>query len=84
MAVHSAGPQATGEFPAQLAPALDKEGLIDRLVAHPHHRIVWELDTQATSDLFGRPPLSVASFQSPPVATKSPHPSEWMFRFWPA
>jgi hypothetical protein len=28
--------------------------------------------------------VSVARFQSPLLATRSPHPSERMFRFWPA
>ena len=35
------------QLPAQLAAALDEQRLVDRLVAHPHHRIVWELDPQA-------------------------------------
>ena len=51
---HCAG---SGPAPAQLAPALDVEGLVDRLVAHPHHRIVWEVDAQAAGDLLGRPQL---------------------------
>ena len=28
--------------------------------------------------------LSMAMRRSPLVATRSPHPSEWMFRSWPA
>jgi hypothetical protein len=52
--------QAAREFAAELASALDKEGLVDRLVAHPHHRIVRELLAQAHRYLFGRPPCVVS------------------------
>ena len=52
-----ARPQAAHQLPAELTPALDEEVPIDRLVAHPHHRIVWIVRTQAESDLLGRPPL---------------------------
>ncbi len=44
------------QLPAQLAPALHEECLVDRLVAHPHHRIVGELHPQAPGDLLRRPP----------------------------
>jgi hypothetical protein len=36
----------------QSAPKM-AEGLVDRLVAHLHHRIVWELTLQAPGDLVG-------------------------------
>jgi len=54
-AAHPARAQATGQLAAQLTTALDEERLVDRLVAHPHHRIVWELEAQAAGDLLGRP-----------------------------
>src|ERR1019366_2224917 len=56
----SGGPartQAPGQLLAELTPPLDEEVPIDRLVAHPHHRIVWILRTQAEGDLLGGPPL---------------------------
>ncbi len=56
-ALGPAAAQAPVQLPAQLASSLDEEGLVDRLVAHPHHRIVWELPAQAPGDLLGRPPL---------------------------
>jgi hypothetical protein len=34
--------QAAGQLTAQLTASLDEEGLVDRLVAHLHHRIVGE------------------------------------------
>ena len=36
----ASGTKTAGELPAQLAAALDEEGLVDRLVAHPHLRVV--------------------------------------------
>ena len=54
--------QAAGQLPTELAPALDKECLVDRLVAHPHHRIVGEVVAQAPGDLIGRPPLAEPPF----------------------
>src|SRR5664279_5075692 len=36
----ASGTQTAGELPAQLAAALDEERLVDRLVAHPHLRVV--------------------------------------------
>ena len=47
------GAQAAGQLAAQLASALDEEGLVDRLVAHPHHRIVGKLEAQTHRDLLG-------------------------------
>ena len=55
-ALGPAGAQAAGELAAQLSPPLDVDALVDRLVRHPHHRIVGELDRQAASDLLRRPP----------------------------
>jgi transposase len=49
--------QAPSELATQLTSALDEQGLVDRLVAHPHHRIVGILEAQAPGDLLGRPPL---------------------------
>ncbi len=43
--------QAAGELTAELTTALDEEGLVDRLVAHLHHRIVSEVQAQALGDL---------------------------------
>src|ERR1700734_2643798 len=49
-ALSLAGDATTAQTARELAPefasALDKEGLVDRLVAHPHHRIVRELLAQ--------------------------------------
>ena len=45
---------------AQLASALDEQGLVDRFVAHPHHRIVWVLEAQPLGDLSRRPPFAQA------------------------
>ncbi len=42
---------------AELTPALDIERLVDRLVAHLHHRIVRVLEAQAPGDLLGGPKL---------------------------
>src|SRR5674476_45512 len=36
----ASGTQTAGELSAQLAAALDEERLVDRLVAHPHLRVV--------------------------------------------
>ena len=56
-ALDAAGAQTPGQFATQLTAALDEERLIDGLVAHPHHRIVWKLEAQPAGDLLGRPPL---------------------------
>jgi hypothetical protein len=45
--------QASRQLPAQLAPPLDEERLVDRLVAHLHHRIIPEVATQTVGDLLG-------------------------------
>jgi hypothetical protein len=50
------GAQATGQLPAQLTAALHEQGLVDGLVAHPHHGIACELDPQPGRDLLRRPP----------------------------
>ena len=36
--------QAASQLTAQLTPALDEQRLVDRLVAHLHHRIIGELE----------------------------------------
>src|SRR5680860_1202027 len=46
-------PQTLVQVAAQLAPALDIKGLIDRLVTHTHLRIAWEVDLQPGRDLLG-------------------------------
>ena len=56
-ALSPTGSQATGSSRRSSPAALDEQRLIDRLVAHPHHRIVWELQPQPAGDLLGRPPL---------------------------
>ena len=48
------GPQPFVQVTAQLAAALDVQGLVDRLVGHPHLRIVGEVDPQPCRDLLGR------------------------------
>ena len=48
--------QTPGQLPTQLASSLDEQAFVDRLVAHPHHRIVGILKTQALGDLLGPPP----------------------------
>ena len=45
------------QLSSQLAAALDEQRLVDRLVAHPHRRIVRVLEAQPPGDLLGRPPL---------------------------
>jgi len=52
-----AGAETAVQLPAQLAPALDEQRLVDGLVAHPHHRIVGELEPQPAGDLLRRPPF---------------------------
>ena len=49
--------QAFDQLTARATSALDEERLVDRLVAHPHHRIVGMLETQPVGDLLGRPQL---------------------------
>jgi hypothetical protein len=49
--------QATGQLTTQFTAALDEEGLVNGLVTHLHHRIVWILEAQARRDLLGRPQL---------------------------
>ena len=49
------GPQAAVQLSTQLTAALNEQGLVDRFVTHPHHRIVCELDPQAAGDLLERP-----------------------------
>ncbi len=51
------GPQAAVQLSSQLTPALDEQRLVDRLVAHPHRRIVRVLEAQPPGDLLGRPCL---------------------------
>ena len=50
-AFRAAGAQAAGQLPAQLAPALHVQRLVDGLVAHMHHGIARELDPQPAGDL---------------------------------
>ena len=49
--------QTASELPAQLAPSLDIERLIDRLVADLHAWIIAELEPETLGDLLGRPEL---------------------------
>jgi hypothetical protein len=50
-ALGPAGAQAAGQFPAEFASALHVDAAVDRLMGHPHHRIVGELGPQAAGDL---------------------------------
>jgi hypothetical protein len=50
-AFRPAGTQAAGQLAAQLTAALHEQGLVDGLVAHPHHGIACELDPQPGRDL---------------------------------
>src|SRR5687767_9157504 len=55
MTLSAIGPQAPGQLAAQLATTLDVERLVDRLVRHPHLRVVGELGRQALRDLLRGP-----------------------------
>src|SRR6266852_2300835 len=48
-------PQARRQLPAQRPPALHVDRLVDRLVRHPHLRLVRELRSQHHADLLRRP-----------------------------
>src|SRR5947199_8739376 len=61
-ALGPAAAQTTGQLAAKLASALHVEGLVDRLVRHPHLGILGELVAQTASDLQRRP-------QTPQVST---------------
>ena len=43
LACRSSRAQASGQLTAEFASALDEQGLVDRLVAHPHLRVVREV-----------------------------------------
>ena len=43
LAAGASGAQASGQLTTQFAAALDEKGLVDRLVAHPHLRVVREV-----------------------------------------
>ena len=49
--------QAARQLTAELAPTLDEQRLVNRLVAHLHHRIIRELETQSRRDLLRTPQL---------------------------
>ena len=57
----TAGTQRGLDQPGQLPARLDVDGLIDRLVGHPHLRIVGEIFAQPTRDLLRTVPLFQAS-----------------------
>ena len=90
-----AGAQARGQLPAQLAPALDVERLVDRLVADPHLLIVGEVhagrDGRSVlgSTAAGRsacPAHTVAAAGCRPASRSSagpPAPRPWPARHWP-
>src|SRR4029453_6881834 len=53
--------QVAGQLPAQRAAGLDEQRQVDRLVRHPHLRIVREGSNEPTGDLLRRPaPLELA------------------------
>ncbi|AMB40234.1 hypothetical protein AUT26_08435 [[Arthrobacter] sp. ATCC 21022] len=54
-ATRSAGTECCLDLAFESASGLDVEGLIDRLRAHRHLRVVWELFDQLVADLFRRP-----------------------------
>jgi hypothetical protein len=56
------GPQAGGQLPAQGTPALDVEGLVDRLVRDPHGFIIGEVDPEPVRDLLGLHDLAQRRF----------------------
>jgi hypothetical protein len=43
--------QAARQLASQLTPALHVDGLVDRLVRHPHHGLVGKLDAEPLGDL---------------------------------
>src|SRR5262249_55754142 len=53
----AAGAQARRQLPAQRPAALHIDRLVDRLVAHPHLRLIRELPGQHRRDLPRRPPF---------------------------
>ncbi len=65
------GPQTGVQLFAQRSTALDEQRLIDRLVRHPHLRVVWIRESQPRRDLLGRPArleLSLDYRPEPPAA----------------
>ena len=49
--------QTAGQFTSELATTLNKQGLVDGLVAHSHLQIIGEVEEQALRNLFWRPQL---------------------------
>ena len=66
------GPQARRQLPAQRPAALHVERLVDRLVRHPHLRIVRELPPQPSRDLLRRPVLLQPGLHPAPAAPSFP------------
>jgi len=56
-AADPAGAQRLFDLLGQLAFGSDIEGLVDRLVRHPHLRIAWEVSFQPSRNLLGTVPL---------------------------
>ena len=75
------GAQVLGQLPAQPAAALDVQRLVDRLVRHPHLRIVGEVHPQPAGDLFRDSGSS--SSPAPPGATPGWWPASPAATVWP-
>ena len=67
-----ARPQAGGQLPAQSAPALHIQRLVDRLVGHPHLALVGEPRGQGVADLPRRPLLAFSQSSTCARSTGSP------------
>jgi hypothetical protein len=67
------GPQTARKVRAQGAAALHEQRLVDRLVRHPHLRIVRVIVPQPGRDLLGRPPRREEGFHG---RSKAPVPGE--------
>ena len=66
--LRATGAQTAGQFAAQLAAALHVQRLVDRLVRHPHLRIVGKLDAQPPGDLLRA--TTTARDPRPPAAQR--------------
>src|SRR5262249_39563469 len=60
----ASGPHAGGHLSLERTPALDIEGLVDRLMADPHRIIIREVDFEPVGDLLRAPRR-----HPPPVAS---------------
>ena len=60
LALAAPAPQRSSQILAELAPGLDEQRLIDRLVRHPHLRPVRELRDESGRDLLRRPTVPQA------------------------